>query len=177
MEENSEISEDSSFAAVNVLCDCDCDCDSASSCDDGEGKRRVEVGERLPPPAGLPSLRDSSAELYSELEVGAVVVAVAGGGGGVRKLVSASGPRSWTAALSYTIAASSAVSYVPNQSLTRLSGSLISAAHFPHGRRRTPLNFLAGSAGLTDKSTPPVEDFDLPAFDLEVLLLAPQTGS
>ena len=57
------------------------------------------------------------------------------------KLVRASGPRSLIAALSYTIAASSAVSYVPSQRRTRLAGSLISAAHFPHGRCRTPRNF------------------------------------
>ncbi|KAI5405677.1 hypothetical protein KIW84_052442, partial [Lathyrus oleraceus] len=62
--------------------------------------------------------------------------------GGVIKFVKASGPRSLIAALSYTIAASSAVSKVPNQSRTLRAGSRISAAHFPHGLCRTPRNFL-----------------------------------
>ncbi|CAL1398393.1 unnamed protein product [Linum trigynum] len=73
MEENFDISEQSSFAAVTVLCDCDCD--SASSWDDGDGNQSVEIGERLPPTALL-SLRDSSPELYSELQVGAAAVGV-----------------------------------------------------------------------------------------------------
>lgn len=34
------------------------------------------------------------------------------------------------------------MSKVPSQTLAALCGSLISAAHFPHGRCRTPLYFL-----------------------------------
>ncbi|KAH0466140.1 hypothetical protein IEQ34_006243 [Dendrobium chrysotoxum] len=55
------------------------------------------------------------------------------------KLRSARDPRIRYAARSYAIAASSAVSNVPNQTLAPfLAGSLISAANFPHGRRLTP---------------------------------------
>jgi hypothetical protein len=35
---------------------------------------------------------------------------------------------------------------VPNQTLAALNGSLISAAHFPHGLCLTPLYLLLGSA-------------------------------
>nr|CAB3477815.1 unnamed protein product [Digitaria exilis] len=56
------------------------------------------------------------------------------------KLVVALGPRSWMAALSYTRAASSAVSKVPSQTRTPRHGSRISAANLPHGRLRTPRN-------------------------------------
>ncbi|KAF5795166.1 hypothetical protein HanXRQr2_Chr08g0336491 [Helianthus annuus] len=49
-------------------------------------------------------------------------------------------PRSLNAAVSYAFAASTAVSYVPSQTLAPfLLGSRISAANFPHGRCRTPL--------------------------------------
>ena len=48
------------------------------------------------------------------------------------------------AAASYALAAASAVSNVPNQTLAALKGSLISAAHFPHGLCLTPLYFLLG---------------------------------
>lgn len=62
------------------------------------------------------------------------------------KLVTASGPISWTAALSYAKAASSAVSNVPSHTRTgrpsRALPHLISAAHFPHGLCLTPRNFL-----------------------------------
>ena len=43
------------------------------------------------------------------------------------------------AASSYARAASSAVSYVPSHRRAPTDGSLISAAHLPHGRCRTPL--------------------------------------
>ena len=49
------------------------------------------------------------------------------------------------AASSYALAASSAVSNVPNHTLAALNGSLISAANFPHGLCLTPLYFLLGS--------------------------------
>ena len=48
------------------------------------------------------------------------------------------------AASSYALAAASALSNVPNQTLAALKGSLISAAHFPHGLCLTPLYFLLG---------------------------------
>ncbi|PON47795.1 hypothetical protein PanWU01x14_241830 [Parasponia andersonii] len=48
------------------------------------------------------------------------------------------------AASSYALAAPSAVSNVPSQTLAALKGSLISAAHFPHGLCLTPLYFLLG---------------------------------
>lgn len=43
------------------------------------------------------------------------------------------------AASSYALAAASAVSKVPSQTLAALCGSRISAAHFPQGLCRTPL--------------------------------------
>ncbi|KAF1869192.1 hypothetical protein Lal_00048474 [Lupinus albus] len=52
------------------------------------------------------------------------------------------GPFSSTAALSYMVAASSAVSNVPSQTRFLRLGSRISAAHRPHGRCRTPRNLL-----------------------------------
>jgi len=55
------------------------------------------------------------------------------------KLTFASSPRIFRAASSYFRAASLAVLKVPSQSLTPFRGSLISAAHFPQGRRLTPL--------------------------------------
>ncbi|MFS7997040.1 hypothetical protein Hanom_Chr12g01137031 [Helianthus anomalus] len=49
-------------------------------------------------------------------------------------------PRILKAALSYAFAASIAVSNVPNHTLDPFCfGSRISAAYFPHGRRRIPL--------------------------------------
>mmetsp|Transcript_5244 Transcript_5244/g.11489 ORF Transcript_5244/g.11489 Transcript_5244/m.11489 type:complete len:233 (-) Transcript_5244:565-1263(-) len=58
------------------------------------------------------------------------------------KLQRAAGPRIARAAASYARAASSAVSKVPNHLLAPTVGSRISAAHFPHGRCRTPLYVL-----------------------------------
>lgn len=58
------------------------------------------------------------------------------------KLVTALRPLSLTAALSYSEAASSAVSKVPSQTRFLRVGSRISAAHRPHGLCRTPLNFF-----------------------------------
>nr|GMD85147.1 hypothetical protein TorRG33x02_309020 [Ipomoea batatas] len=51
-------------------------------------------------------------------------------------------PRNLSAASSYALAAASAVSNVPNQTLAAFCGSLISAAHFPHGLCLTPLYLL-----------------------------------
>ena len=51
-------------------------------------------------------------------------------------------PLNLRAASSYALAAASAVSNVPNQTLAALCGSLISAAHFPHGLCLTPLYLL-----------------------------------
>lgn len=69
-----------------------------------------------------------------------------GGGGGGGSILTSSGklslarlPLKRTAASSYARAAASAVSNVPNQTLAALWGSLISAAHFPHGLCLTPL--------------------------------------
>ncbi|URE02729.1 hypothetical protein MUK42_03249 [Musa troglodytarum] len=58
------------------------------------------------------------------------------------KLVTALAPLTFMAAASYAAAASSAVSKVPSQTLFRRVGSRISAAHRPHGRRRTPRNLF-----------------------------------
>lgn len=55
------------------------------------------------------------------------------------KLSFARGPRNLIAASSYARAASSAVLKVPSQTRVACFGSRISAAHFPHGRCRTPL--------------------------------------
>jgi hypothetical protein len=65
------------------------------------------------------------------------------------KLSFARRPRNLVAAASYACAASSAVSNVPSQTRAAFFGSRISAAHFPHGRCRTPryLRFFAGGAG------------------------------
>lgn len=62
------------------------------------------------------------------------------------KLSLARKPRNLVAATSYAMAASSAVSNVPSQTRAAFLGSRISAAHFPHGRCRTPryLRFFAG---------------------------------
>uniref|UniRef100_J3L2I7 Uncharacterized protein n=1 Tax=Oryza brachyantha TaxID=4533 RepID=J3L2I7_ORYBR len=49
------------------------------------------------------------------------------------------------AALSYTRAASSAVSKVPSQTRTPRQGSRISAANLPHGLRLTPRNLVLGA--------------------------------
>ena len=67
------------------------------------------------------------------------------------KLSFARNPLNFVAAWSYAIAASSAVSNVPNQTRAAFFGSRISAAHFPHGRWRTPryLRFFTGGAGGT----------------------------
>ena len=54
------------------------------------------------------------------------------------KLSFALGPLKSMAALSYARAAASAVSKVPSHTLAARRGSLISAAHFPHGLCRTP---------------------------------------
>lgn len=58
-------------------------------------------------------------------------------------------PLNLVAAISYAIAASSAVSNVPSQTRAAFLGSRISAAHFPHGRWRTPryLRFFTGGDG------------------------------
>lgn len=51
-------------------------------------------------------------------------------------------PLNRSAASSYALAADSAVSKVPNHTRAAFCGSLISAAHFPHGLCLTPLYFL-----------------------------------
>lgn len=51
-------------------------------------------------------------------------------------------PLNRSAASSYALAAASAVSKVPNHTRAAFCGSLISAAHFPHGLCLTPLYFL-----------------------------------
>ncbi|RYR54827.1 hypothetical protein Ahy_A06g030094 [Arachis hypogaea] len=63
-------------------------------------------------------------------------------GGDIGKLVRAFGPRNLIAALSYSLAASSAVSKVPSQTRMCRFGSRISAAHLPHGLCLTPRYFL-----------------------------------
>lgn len=86
-----------------------------------------------------------------------------GGGGGScggGTSVTASGklslalwPLNLRAASSYALAAASAVSNVPNQTLAALWGSLISAAHFPHGLCLTPLYFLISLTSSDDCAT------------------------
>jgi hypothetical protein len=57
-------------------------------------------------------------------------------------------PRNPSAATSYARAAASAVSKVPSHTRAALCGSRISAAHFPHGRCRTPRYRLRGALPL-----------------------------
>lgn len=89
----------------------------------------------------------------AEVEIVVVVVVVAAAAGvGIRpsgKLSLALNPRNLVAAMSYAIAASSAVSKVPSQTRAAFCGSRISAAHFPHGRCLTPryLRFFGGGNG------------------------------
>ena len=84
-----------------------------------------------------------------------VVVVFCGGGAWWRsvtfsgKLSLALLPLKRSAAWSYALAAASAVSNVPNHTLAALNGSLISAAHLPHGLCLTPRYFLLGSSSLT----------------------------
>lgn len=59
------------------------------------------------------------------------------------KLSLAALPRSSRAAMSYTCAASSAVSYDPSQILALRTGSRISLTHFPHRLCLTPLYLRA----------------------------------
>lgn len=77
------------------------------------------------------------------------------GGGSNRtfsgKLSLALFPLNLRAASSYALAAATAVSNVPNHTLAALWGSLISAAHFPHGLCLTPLYLILLS---------PVSSFD-----------------
>lgn len=72
------------------------------------------------------------------------------------KLSFARRPRNFVAAMSYAMAASSAVSNVPNHTRAAFFGSRISAAHFPHGLCRTPryLRFLTGAAPASPVNPP-----------------------
>ena len=60
----------------------------------------------------------------------------------IGKFTTALSPRICRAAASYARAASSAVSKVPSHSRQPRVGSRISAAYLPHGRWRTPRNFV-----------------------------------
>ena len=91
----------------------------------------------------------------------AVVTAAAFSGG---KLSFALAPRNAIAAISYALAASSAVLKVPSHTRTALLGSLISAAHFPHGLSLTPrkvllhrrrFRFFAGAPPREKKNSQP----------------------
>lgn len=71
------------------------------------------------------------------------------------KLSRALFPRIRRASRSYARAASSAVRYVPSQARRPCRGSLISAAHLPDRRYRTPLYFLEhGVAGSVEAGAP-----------------------
>lgn len=86
--------------------------------------------------------------VFGESETGNWVAVGLPAGGRIRtfsgKLSLALLPLKRRAASSYALAASSAVLNVPNQTLAALMGSLISAAHLPHGLCLTPLYFLLG---------------------------------
>ncbi|RRT80131.1 hypothetical protein B296_00019600 [Ensete ventricosum] len=112
-----------------------------SSCSSPRNVSKLEIRSRSPSSndAELSSPVPASAAPALRFLGGTAAVSPPAAAAVSGKLSFALFPRISSAATSYARAASSAVPYVPSHTLAPFLGSLISAAHFPHGRLRIPL--------------------------------------